>query len=133
MSRRTERVGNLIRRTIGQILLRKLSDPRVDPACTSVTRVEVAEDLLTAKVYVSVLGTEADERRTLSALRHASGHVQQLMMEQITLRHTPLLTFAPDARLKKTLETLRIIQEAMDELSEEQGADDAGAASGESP
>jgi len=122
MSRRTERVGNLIRQTIGQLLLTKLSDPRIDPAVTSVTRVHVAEDLLSAKVYVSVMGTDSAQRTTLRALRHASGHIQELMMRQIRLRHTPVLEFLADARFKKTLETLAIIQEASDQLRAKEGA-----------
>jgi len=116
MSRRTQRVGNLIRQTLAEVLLSRLSDPRIDPARTSVTRVEVPEDLLTATVYVSVLGDEAVERRTIRALRHAAGHVQELMMRRISLRHTPVLSFELDTRFKKTLQTLEIIDRAMDEI-----------------
>lgn len=125
MTRRTERVGSLIRDTIGQVLLTKLSDPRIDPARTSVTRVMVPEDLLTAKVYVSVLGTEAEARRTLRALRHASGHVQELMMRTISLRHTPLLEFELDTSFKKTLQTLEIIEQAMEEIRQKESAGSA--------
>lgn len=112
MSRRTERVGSLIRRTIGPLILSKISDPRVDPARTSVTAVVVPEDLLTAKVYVSVLGTEAEQRRTIRALQHAAGYIQELMARQVTLRHTPVLVFQPDTKLKKTLATLEVIRQA---------------------
>lgn len=124
MSRRSERVGHLIRNTIGQLLLSKLSDPRVDPARTAITRVEVPEDLLTARVYVSVMGTEAQQRRTLRALRHAGGHIQELMMQRISLRHTPLLEFVLDTNFKRTLQTLNIIQQAMDETRRKEHADD---------
>jgi len=120
MSRRTQRVANLIRRTLGEVLLTKLADPRIEPARTSITRVEVPEDLLTAKVFISILGTPADERRALRALQHAAGHLQELMMRQITLRHTPLLSFEIDVRHTKTLETLGIIQQAMDEIHEKE-------------
>jgi len=116
VSRRTERIGNLIRNTIGELLLSKLSDPRIVPAKTSVTRVEVQEDLLTAKVYISVIGTEAEMRRTLRALEHAAGRIQQLMMKQISLRHTPSLVFVADTGFKKTLQTYSIIEKAMQEL-----------------
>jgi len=119
MTRRTERIGSLIRSTLGELLLSKLSDPRIDPARTSVTRVEVPEDLLTAKVYVSVLGTDAEQRRTLRALRHAAGHIQKLMTRRIRLRHTPVLDFALDTSFKKTLETYGIIQQAMAEIRPE--------------
>lgn len=126
MTRRTERVASLIQDTIGQVLLTKLSDPRIDPARTSVTRVAVPEDLLTAKIYVSVLGTDAEARRTLRALRHASGHVQELMMRQISLRHTPILDFELDTGFKRTLQTLEIIEQAMDEIRRKE-ADASGA------
>jgi ribosome-binding factor A len=132
MSRRTERVANLIRRTLGETILTKLSDPRIDPARTSITRVEIPEDLLTATVYVSVLGTEGEQSRTLRALQHASGRLQELLMRKISLRHTPLLSFELDTRYKKTLQTLDLIQQAMDEIDERQRArqeqDDSAAA-----
>ena len=116
MNRRPKRIASLIRDTIGQILLTKLSDPRIDPVRTSIVRVEVPDDLLTAKVYVSVIGEPADQRRTLRALRHAAGHVQELMMRQMSLRHTPMLDFQIDTRFKKTVETLEIIQKVSEEL-----------------
>ena len=118
MSRRRERINSLMRETIGQVLIAKLSDPRVDPARTTVTRVEIAEDLLTAKVYVSVLGTESEQRTALRALRHASGRIQEEMVRRVRLRHTPLLDFVYDATYKKTLETLQIIQEVADEIEQ---------------
>lgn len=130
MGHRSQRVGNLIRNTIGQLLLSKLSDPRVDPALLSITRVEVAEDLLTAKVYVSVLGSEAKQRMALAALRHAAGHIQELMMRQIQLRNTPVLSFELDKQFKKTLETLQVLRKVSLELQEQDraaGADDATA------
>jgi ribosome-binding factor A len=116
MSRRTERVASLIRETIGHLLLAKLSDPRVDPALTSVTRVEVPEDLLTARVYVSVVGTVSQQRNALRALSHAAGHLQELMKRQIQLRNTPVLEFALDEKFKKTLETYQLIDQAMAEI-----------------
>ena len=116
MSRRTQRIESLIRDTIGMLLLTKIADPRIDPARTSVTRVEVPADLLSAKVYISVMGTEAEQRNALRALQHASGHIQQLMMREIELRNTPILTFELDVQYKKTIETLAVIQQAMEEI-----------------
>jgi len=122
MSRRTQRVANLIRQTLGEALLSKLSDPRIDPVRTTITRVEVPEDLLTAKVYISVIGTEGQQSRILGGLRHAAGRLQELMMRQITLRHTPLLSFELDTGFKKTLETLDLIERAMDEIRQKEAA-----------
>ena len=111
-----------MRQIMGDLLLRKLSDPRIDRARTSMTRVEVAEDLLTAKVYVSVMGTEGEQNRTIQALRHASGHLQELMMKQMSLRTTPVLSFILDTEFKKTLETLDIIQRVSDEIRQKDQA-----------
>ncbi|MBN1553843.1 MAG: 30S ribosome-binding factor RbfA [Phycisphaerae bacterium] len=117
MSRRTERVGNLIRNTLGSLFLAKLSDPRVDPARVSITRVETPEDLLTAKVYISVAGGDkAEESRVIAALRHAAGYLQEKMMKQIQLRNTPRLDFQIDEQYKKTLRTLNLISEVSEEL-----------------
>ncbi len=129
MSRRTERLGNLFRSTLGELLFSKLSDPRIEPGKTSITRVEMAEDLLTAKVYVSVMGTDADQRRTVRALQHAAGRIQELLARQIRLRSTPILQFVSDENFKKTLETYALIQKAMEEIRRKEdalAADDEG-------
>ncbi len=130
MSRRTERIGKLFQQHIGQILLTELSDPRLDPARTSVTRVRVQEDLLRAKVYVSILGTEAEQRRGLEALQHAAGRVQALLRQQVRLRHMPVLEFRTDEQFKGALRTWEIIREAMDEIRQRQAAPDAAAPAG---
>jgi len=130
MNRRTKRIERLIRNAIGQVILSKLSDPRIDPARTSITHVEMPEDLLTAKVYASIIGTEAQQRRTMRALQHASGRIQELMMRGISLRHTPILDFRFDEEFKKTLKTLQIIDQAMKQITDREqsaGRADEGA------
>lgn len=122
MSRRTERVARLIQQTLGQIILEGMSDPRIDPARTSITRVEVADDFTRAKIFISTMGSEADQRKALWALRHAAGRLQERMMEQIRLRSTPVLVFEMDVQFKKSLSTLALIQEAMEELRQREQA-----------
>ena len=97
-------------------MLTKLSDPRLDPARTTITNVTVSEDLASAKVYVSVIGSQADQRKALAALKHAAGHLQELMMQKVSLRQTPVLNFILDTDFKKALETLEIIDQAMAEI-----------------
>ncbi|KKL81065.1 hypothetical protein LCGC14_1998460, partial [marine sediment metagenome] len=84
MSRRTERIAKSIQQVISRILRTDLADPRIDTAVTSITRVEVAEDLLRAKVYVSVIGRESRQRLTVEALNHAAGRIQARLREQIS-------------------------------------------------
>ena len=127
MTRRTQRVGSLVRDTLGQLVLTELSDPRIDPARTSIVRVEVPEDLLTAKVFVSVLGDDAMRRKTLRALRHAAGHIQEILGRRLALRHTPRLTFEFDKNFQETLEIYRIIEDAMQEIRDKDSAPSGGA------
>lgn len=128
MKRRMERIASQVRERIGQVVLAKIADPRVDPARTSVTRVEVAEDTQTAKVYVSIMGSDADERKAVEALQHAAGRIQEIVFRGVRLRHTPRLQFLVDEEFKRTQQTLDLIQQAMAEIREkeqqEQSADD---------
>ena len=116
-----------MRETLGRLILTELSDPRIDPARTSVVRVEVPEDLLTAKVFVSVLGDDTLKRKTLRALRHARGHIQELLGRRLTLKHTPRLTFEFDKNFQDTHEIYRIIEDAMQEIREKDLARSKGA------
>jgi ribosome-binding factor A len=116
MSRRTDRIARLIQQTVAEIVLENISDPRIKPATLSVTRAEVAEDMTRAKVYCSVIGTDSEQRTAIRALQHAAGRIQELMMKQISLRFTPVLEFVPDVQFKKSLTTLALIQEAMNEI-----------------
>ena len=128
MSRRTERIAKLFQHEIGRIILTELADPRIDPARTSVTRVTVQEDLLRAKVYISILGTEAEQRRGMDALGRAAGRVQSSVMKKVSLRHMPVLEFHTDEQFKGALKTWDVIREAMDEIHAKE-RDQAGAVS----
>ena len=114
---------------IGQMILRDLSDPRIDPARTSVTRVTVQEDLLQAKVFVSVYGTESEQKKAMAALGRAAGHVRGLLMERMRIRVMPAIEFLVDEQFKGALRTWGIIRQAMDEIHAKEGppaGDDEG-------
>jgi ribosome-binding factor A len=124
MSRRTERVARLLQQVVGQIILERINDPRVEPARVSVTRVEVAPDLTSAKVFCSVLGSDAEQRTALRALQHAAGRIQGLLHERVQLRFTPVLRFVADRQFKQSLTTLALIQRAMDEIRQQEQSQD---------
>ena len=92
--KRIDRLNQLIREEISELLQRELKDPRL--GFTTVTEVEVSKDLRTAKVYVSVLGTEEEWRRTLTALESARGFIRNWLRQRLTLRVIPTLSFRPD-------------------------------------
>jgi ribosome-binding factor A len=110
MSRRTDRVGDLIRAELSDLLLREVSDPRI--RMVTVTEVEVTADLSNAKVAVSMYGTEEEREECLAGLRRAAGFLRGQLGRRLTLRRTPELSFRLDrgaehsARIAEILETL---------------------------
>ena len=113
-SHRPERVANIIRNVVSEAIASKLSDPRIAPL-SSVTRVDVSGDLEHAKVWISVVGEESVQKRTLTGLMSARGYVQRLVGEQLTIRQCPRLSFHLDVSIKKAAETIRLIDETMSE------------------
>lgn len=107
---RPDKVASVIREVVGSMIAEKLQDPRIS-RFASVTRVEVSGDLQHAKVYISVMGSGADERSTLRGLNHARGHIQRSVASAITARTCPHVTFLVDESLKKAQEIIRIIDE----------------------
>ncbi len=108
---RLERVNQLIREEISLLLQRELKDPRL--GFVTVTEVDVAKDLRTAKVYVSVLGSETEWQASLAALESARGYIRNLLAPRLRLRAIPHFTFHPDrsmahaAQIQAVLEGLR--------------------------
>lgn len=107
---RRERLASLIQQIIGEALLHQLEDPRIE-ALTSVSRVEVTGDLQIAKVFLTIPGDEAAERRTLTALRGARGFLQGMVARAVTMRHCPELRFDPDKAAKIAKVTLDLIEQ----------------------
>lgn len=110
-SRRQERVGDLLRDLISEILQREMDDPRL--GFVSITRVEVSSDLRDARVYVSVLGTEAQQKESWQILRRATGFIRTLLSKQLDLRVVPRLDFRLDPSLEKGTRVLHLLQEVL--------------------
>jgi ribosome-binding factor A len=106
---RLARVAEVIREVASETILFNLRDPRVKNV--TVTRAEVSGDMQHAKVYVSVMGNESEQRLCLHGLRHAAGFVQAKLADRIQSRFTPALTFVLDPGVKNSLEVTRLIQE----------------------
>jgi ribosome-binding factor A len=116
--RRPDRLAEEIREEVAKIIGHRLKDPRI--GFVTVTRVELAGDLRTAKVLVGVLGDAEQRRKTLSGLRQASGFVRREIGRVVRMRHTPEITFQYDTgieaadRVSRILGTLEGSQEADD-------------------
>ncbi|WP_456275455.1 30S ribosome-binding factor RbfA [Bacillus sp. AK128] len=94
MSLRATRVGEQMKKELGEIIGRKIKDPRV--GFVTVTDVEVTGDLQQAKVFISVLGDEEQRQNTLKGLAKAKGFIRSEIGQRIRLRKTPEITFEFD-------------------------------------
>ncbi len=89
--------------------LPSLKDPRI--GFVTVTGVEVTTDLQQATVFVSVLGTEQEQKRTLEGLEAAHGVLQARVAHELRLRRTPVLAFAYDPTVERGVRLTQIIDE----------------------
>ena len=109
MSQRTDRLDSQIRQELMDLLQREMKDPRLGFA--TITRVETARDLGHARVWVSVLGTDVERERTMSALQVATPWLRRRLGERLSLRHVPELTVREDDSIASGDRVLRIIRE----------------------
>jgi ribosome-binding factor A len=89
-----ERLGEALREEIETIVEGELGDPRIGLA--NVTAVEIAEDSRSARIYVSVEGSEEDVERSLEGLTAAVGFIRREVTENLRLRRPPELYFQLD-------------------------------------
>ena len=108
------RINKEVMRAIADIIRTEIKDPRLDPL-TSVMSVEVAPDLKTCKVGVSVLGDEENQQNSLKALKSASGYIRMLLAKKVDLRNTPELHFYLDNSTQYGIDMMKIIEEVMSE------------------
>ena len=113
MTRRTERINDLLREEISALLQREMKDPRVG-GLVSVTEVDVAPDLRRAKVFVSVIGSDQEKAATFQALEAAAHFLQRELRKRLTIRRVPELVFLPDDSIERGARILALLREAQE-------------------
>lgn len=117
-SRRQKKICRVIREAASDIIQHRLNDPRIEGIVT-VTEVDIAPDLKSADVYLSVMAVdEKVAATTIGAISRASGYIQTEVGRRMTTKFYPKLTFHEDTKIKRTLETLKLIDEAAKEFRE---------------
>lgn len=104
-----QRIDAEIQRVLGTLISQELKDPRL--GFTTVTRVEVTQDLHTAKVYVSIIGDRHVARQTMDALDHAKKFLRGELGHQVKLRHTPELQFVEDRTTERAISLAKTLRE----------------------
>ena len=112
------RINEEVMRELSNIIRGEIKDPRINPM-TSVVAVEVAPDLKTAKAYISVLGDEESQKKTLAGLRSAEGYIKRALAKSINLRNTPEIRFILDQSIAYGVEMSKKIDEVTKDLRED--------------
>ena len=112
MKTRMIKINDEITRTSAEIIRQELSDPRIGEV-VSVIRVKTTADLKTCKIFVSILGGDADKEKTMAALQKASGFVRKRIAELINLRQTPEIKFVYDDSIEHGMKMRKLIEETI--------------------
>jgi ribosome-binding factor A len=104
------RVDEAVRAVLSDVIASDLKDPRV--GFVTVTGVKTSPDLRHARVFVSVLGDEQTRAASLDGLRSAHGFLQRHVADELTLKHTPTLTFEYDDSVDRGMRVSQLLDES---------------------
>ena len=122
-TRRQEKVARVIKEAVSDAIAKHLSDPRIE-GFVSVTRVDIAPDLRNADVYLSIFGKDnTAQNKTFVAITHARARIQSLLAGKLQSKFCPVLRFHKDEKFKKTLEIMKLIDQAVSELEKNDSVD----------
>jgi ribosome-binding factor A len=108
-TRRQQQVGEFLRQEISEIVQRDLNDPRL--GVVSITHVDMSPDLRYAHAHVSVLGSDEEFGKAITALRGASGFIRHQLRPRMRLRHIPEITFESDRSMEYADTITRVLKE----------------------
>ena len=103
------RINGLLREVIGGAIASELEDPRI--GFVTVTAVETSPDLRSARVFVSVLGSEGERTATLDALASSHGILQAQIARETRIKRTPTLTFHYDDSIERGARLSELLDE----------------------
>jgi ribosome-binding factor A len=108
-SGRMRRVDEAMRAVLSDAIAKDLKDPRI--GFVTVTGVKTSPDLRHARVYVSVLGSEPERAASMDGLRSAHGFLQHRLADELTLKHTPSLSFLYDDTVDRGMRVSKLLDE----------------------
>lgn len=117
------RINQEVQKELSVLVARELKDPRINPM-TSVVAVEVAPDLKTAKVYISVLGDVDSQKSTLAGLKSAAPFLRSELARRINLRNTPELRFIGDQSIEYGVNMSKLIDDVTADLRDREDSEE---------
>jgi ribosome-binding factor A len=106
---RMRRVNEAIREVLAAAIVTEMKDPRI--GFVTVTEVDTSPDLRAARVYVSVLGSEAEREETLAGLQSSHGFLQGKIASEMRMKRTPTLTFHNDESVDRGARISRLLDQ----------------------
>jgi len=120
MSQRTDRLDSQIRQELMDLVQREMKDPRLGFA--TITRVETARDLGHARVWVSVLGSDEEQNRSIQALQDAAPWLRRRLGERLHVRQVPELRVRHDESMESGDRVLRLLRQLEEERGDGEGS-----------
>jgi ribosome-binding factor A len=108
MKHRLPRVNELIKRELGDLLTRELTFPA---KLVTIQQVDVTPDLKHAHVFISIIGTDEEQRQSMSLLHGARGQLQRTLSKRVILKYTPHLHFKLDVAAERGDRVLNILSD----------------------
>jgi len=110
MTRRIQRLNNLFRHEVSELLQRQVKDPRLG-SFIAVTEVSISPDLRYARIFVSNICSEEQKQDTMSALTSASGFFRRELSKRLKLRYIPEISFQWDDSIERGAHLLQLMDQ----------------------
>jgi len=99
MKYRKDRLEEMIRRIVSDIIFKEVKDPRI--GFVTVTDVELTKDFSEARIGVSILGSSVEVRKSMEGIRSSSGYIQKLLGKELKIRTVPRVYFYLDKSIEQ--------------------------------
>ncbi len=117
------RINGEVQKELSRIIRSEIKDPRIHPM-TSVVHAEVTPDLKYCKAYISVLGSQEEQKATMEGLKNAAPYIRRLLAQTVNLRNTPELKFVLDQSIAYGVNMTRLIDEVTRDLVDSEETED---------
>lgn len=113
MSRRMEKVADLLQEEIADLLQRRVRDPSLEDVMISITHIDITADLAHARVHVSVMADDLEQRAVLDALGRSSSFLHRELVRRLHIRRVPRLHFELDDSIAEGARMASLLREVI--------------------
>ena len=110
--KRIKRIESELKKEISMMITSDIKDPRIAPI-TSITEIDLTDDLQSAKIYVSVLGTDKEKEDTIEGLKNSIGYIKRELGKRLNLRHIPELRILLDEHIENAMRMEKLISDVI--------------------